>query len=310
MQTANAFPPVERQTSRFFVLYSHRQRLRSSGILKSLGQSAALVLLALADYADADGKCWPSVARLVAENPISERAVRRALAELRQRGLVRCDERAGSSTLYHITLHGTPATVAPLPPPEWHPHPCHGGTQNKADLTEQVKEHQQEANPITPPVDVVVLEEPSTEETPAKIARDIYDRLKGLGVRRAWQLARYGEPRIREVLTMLDANKTVKNQAAWVIAALQNGWIPTPKQKQGADRLREETRELLANAEACRSKLADPEEARRSKLAMVSTVIAVRKLDSARIVELLNRHGLSAEELAAYKARQDAQEGP
>jgi hypothetical protein len=41
-----------------------------------------LVLLALADFADADGLCWPSHAKLAAKSRLSERQVERALKEL------------------------------------------------------------------------------------------------------------------------------------------------------------------------------------------------------------------------------------
>ena len=40
---------------------------------EEVGSTCRLVLLALADHADADGKCWPSYARLMSMTGLSRR---------------------------------------------------------------------------------------------------------------------------------------------------------------------------------------------------------------------------------------------
>lgn len=55
---------------------------------RSLSDSEFRVLLSLVSHANAEGKAWPSVGRLVSETGRCDRAVRKALAGLRQRGLI------------------------------------------------------------------------------------------------------------------------------------------------------------------------------------------------------------------------------
>jgi hypothetical protein len=72
--------------------------------------SALLVLLALADYADADGLCWPSMATLAAKARLSERMVARHVERLMEAGEVDLERGGGRgrSNRYRITL--TPVT--------------------------------------------------------------------------------------------------------------------------------------------------------------------------------------------------------
>lgn len=50
--------------------------------------STKFLLVALANYADADGICWPSIARLAADVCLSERTVQRRLRDLQRAGLI------------------------------------------------------------------------------------------------------------------------------------------------------------------------------------------------------------------------------
>lgn len=63
-----------------------------------------LVLLGLANYADAQGRCWPSVGRLVERTGLSERAVQMALRAIRTRGLATAQVRTGIRTTYTLAL--------------------------------------------------------------------------------------------------------------------------------------------------------------------------------------------------------------
>lgn len=75
-----------------------------------------LVMLALADWANDDGKCWPSIARIAAKSGCSDRTVQRALREAEKNGHLTRDDKPGKGCLY--TLHPrhsvTPDTASPV----------------------------------------------------------------------------------------------------------------------------------------------------------------------------------------------------
>lgn len=77
---------------------------------------AKLVLLRLADMADEDGACYPSVRHLSDSTGITERSVYRALLLLEGLGLVSVERRRGRPSLYRLDLGGcqgvTPDTVS------------------------------------------------------------------------------------------------------------------------------------------------------------------------------------------------------
>jgi hypothetical protein len=72
-----------------------------------------LVLLALADIADDEGRCFPSLHRLTEKCGMSESTVRRSLSHLSSLGHVVREQRNGRSTLYHV--HPEPLSIR---------HPC------------------------------------------------------------------------------------------------------------------------------------------------------------------------------------------
>lgn len=65
---------------------------------------AKLVLVALANYADQHGVCWPSQALLVRQTEQSMDSVQRRLAELVERGLLGKKIRRRQSTLYQLLM--------------------------------------------------------------------------------------------------------------------------------------------------------------------------------------------------------------
>ena len=54
-----------------------------------------IVLIALAEHADAEGACWPSIQRLVLYSGICERAVRSALVDLESAKIITVDRKNG-----------------------------------------------------------------------------------------------------------------------------------------------------------------------------------------------------------------------
>lgn len=73
------------------------------------------VLISLADNANDEGVCWPSVARISQRTCLAERTVQNAIKWLGTVGLLSVRERMGRSTMYTLT----PAAYAP--PQELHP---------------------------------------------------------------------------------------------------------------------------------------------------------------------------------------------
>ena len=71
------------------------------------------ILLALAEHADEQGRCWPSLRRLAALTEADRRTVTRGLAELEARGLLARERRPGKGTTYTLAI-GRPSTAVPL----------------------------------------------------------------------------------------------------------------------------------------------------------------------------------------------------
>ncbi|MEJ7615822.1 MAG: helix-turn-helix domain-containing protein [Pyrinomonadaceae bacterium] len=72
----------------------------------SSGPTQQLVLLALADRADADGICWPSIADIARRTKLAERSVWNALDRLKKDKVVTCtvQSKGRSSNRYQINL--------------------------------------------------------------------------------------------------------------------------------------------------------------------------------------------------------------
>lgn len=68
------------------------------------------VLIALAEHADDDGDCWPSISRLALFAGVTERCVQTSLKSLEAAGLVRVDRSTGgrNSNQYRLDITGAP----------------------------------------------------------------------------------------------------------------------------------------------------------------------------------------------------------
>ena len=77
-----------------------------------------LVLLALADCANDEGKAWPAASTLMRKTNASESSVRRAVQSLIATGHLQQHQRPGTSPVYlvHPCHSDTPVTVTPLSP--------------------------------------------------------------------------------------------------------------------------------------------------------------------------------------------------
>ena len=88
--------------------------------VQGITHAQKLLLLALADAANDDGVCWPSIHRLASKAMVEERSVTRMLAELELRGFVVRELRSGRSTMYTVI---PPTAEPPHPRPPGHPTP-------------------------------------------------------------------------------------------------------------------------------------------------------------------------------------------
>lgn len=80
--------------------------------------AAKAVLHALADHADENGRCWPSLGRIARFAGCSESTARRALQRVEALGIVRRDAREGQSDIYTLNT-------------DWDP--CHADTPVKSE---------------------------------------------------------------------------------------------------------------------------------------------------------------------------------
>lgn len=112
--------------------------------LQGMSPAQKAVLVSLADQANDEGVCWPSVGTLSKRTCLSERAVQGAVRWLQEKGALSIDERKGRSTIYRVTPAGyappqdmhprksrtpaanapAPADAAPPPPQQMHPTPA------------------------------------------------------------------------------------------------------------------------------------------------------------------------------------------
>lgn len=77
--------------------------------------SALLMMLALADYADENGECWPSLTTLAKKTRMTKRNVQKLLDKLEASGDITkllgegCDTRSGKTNRYRINMQGVNA---------------------------------------------------------------------------------------------------------------------------------------------------------------------------------------------------------
>jgi len=93
--------------------------------IKDVTPSEKIILISLADQANDDGVCWPSVQTLSLRTALKERTVRKVINDLAEKGFLKINRRKGSSNYYDLTpalnapLHDMhPSNKAPTPAPD------------------------------------------------------------------------------------------------------------------------------------------------------------------------------------------------
>lgn len=124
---------------------------------KGISPALKLLLVALADFADDGGRCWPSVPRLAAMTGLGERSVRRLLPDLVAAGLVAVEHQQGRNNRYTLQVGSTPE-------PRPYGQGCHTGRGVNGTPVEMAPHPGHTGTPAT------VAPLPMTPETPARVA--------------------------------------------------------------------------------------------------------------------------------------------
>lgn len=84
-----------------------------------LSSTHKLVLLALADWANDEGLCWPSINRLAVKSGLTSRSVQKSIRALEETGFIKREEVTGKGNRYWISIplndvHPCPTFTPPL----------------------------------------------------------------------------------------------------------------------------------------------------------------------------------------------------
>lgn len=93
---------------------------------EDLSATHKLVLLALADWANDEGLCWPSINRLAVKASLTTRGIQKSIRALEQMGFVRREEVVGKGNRYWLVIpvnHVHPCTTFTPPLNDIHPTP-------------------------------------------------------------------------------------------------------------------------------------------------------------------------------------------
>lgn len=160
---------------------------------EDLASTHKLVLLALADWANDEGLCWPSINRLAIKTSMAGRSVQRLIRQLEDMGFVRREEAIGKGNRYWITMpltdcHRCPSVTLPLTQ-------CHPTPDTVSPNTS--KTHQLNTNLI---VDLAIdASQPVLLEKEAEVSND--DSLKVADVVEYWNevAERIGKPKVQRL---------------------------------------------------------------------------------------------------------------
>ena len=82
--------------------------------IEGIDSSECLVLISLADHADDQGRCYPSIARLAKRTKLSGRGVQKVITRLIEKGFVTVSPCAGQGGANLYTVTATPEPRSPL----------------------------------------------------------------------------------------------------------------------------------------------------------------------------------------------------
>lgn len=114
--------------------------LRWAREVRGIGSAEKLVLFMLADHADDEGKCWPSVAGLAEDGCMGERTVQRALSDLCKAGVINREGNGGRglTRLYTLLMGADAVNRVPNGHPNDPQERVPNSTERVPDTTERV----------------------------------------------------------------------------------------------------------------------------------------------------------------------------
>lgn len=201
--------------------------------LQGMTATQKAVLISLADNANDEGVCWPSVSNISLRTCLSERAVQGAIKWLCAAGALATSDRTGRSTVYTVTpeayappqeLHPrskcTPADGAGSPPQQVHPtpanaapHPRSSCTQNRNRTNKEPSAEPQSSLPTVPAA-------PSKGKRPTKAQSQEAELARQESCRSIWQAysaayeARYGARPVRNAKVNAQVGDLLKRLGA------------------------------------------------------------------------------------------------
>src|SRR5438445_1181927 len=103
-----------------------------------------ILLLAAANYADPNGRCWPKVETLAFDSEVSKRTIQRKLVELQELGFIRVEQQYDQKgrqieSLIFLLMNGEGDTLSP---PELGVTPaCHPGGDTTLSPPDSMNNH-------------------------------------------------------------------------------------------------------------------------------------------------------------------------
>jgi hypothetical protein len=232
--------------------------------LRTQAHSELLILLALADWANDDGYCWPTISALATKARLSERAVQQILGRLTTTGRIRRIQGGGRgrANRYQIVTarNGVSETVNAIHRKEntelETPNEMHPFGPKRVKLTTQNGEcgaphtsyTRQNNSTTTTNGDAVCLDEEGGSSS--SLVEDLRLSL-GLSKSQCSKVVGYvlshGQEYVR-AKSQIVQSKSIRNRAGALLAALRDDWQPsiTPAQTSGLP----DSRECLESAEA------------------------------------------------------------
>jgi len=231
--------------------------------LRTQAHSELLVLLALADWANDDGYCWPTISALATKARLSERAVQQILGRLTTTGRIRRIQGGGRgrANRYQVVTarNGASETVNAIhrkenteseTPKEIHPSGAKRvnlTTQNGECGAPHTSNTRQNNRTTTTNSDAV---SPDEEGCSSSLVEDLRLSL-GLSKSQCSTVAGYvlshGQEYVRAKAQIVQS-RSIRNRAGALLAALRDDWQPSiaPAQTSGLP----DSQERLESAEA------------------------------------------------------------
>lgn len=179
-----------------------------------------LVLLALADWANDEGHCWPSISRLAEKTGVAGRSVQRLIRQLEDMNLVRREEVSGKGNRYWICIPLTECHPRhSVTPPLTHVHPTPDTVSPNTSYTHQDTSNHMSETPVSDTKETISVEDivEVWNEIAGKLGkrkvRDITPERRQLIKTR---LGQYSEADFIEVFQNIQKSPFLRGETGWM----------------------------------------------------------------------------------------------